>query len=360
MEDGVLTLEQLGWTERLAEAFRELQRPDWMPARIVRLERGVAHVRTSDGEVAARVGGRISHHADDPGERPAVGDWVAVTPETDAGEALVRARLPRRTRFLRQAAGRTSEPQVLAANLDTLLIVCGLDGDFNPRRIERYLALARAGGVDPVVVLNKTDLCDDLETKLAEARAAAPGVPVVAIGAKEGRGLDALEPWLERGTTLALVGSSGVGKSTLVNQLLGEDRVRTGEVRASDDRGRHTTTRRELFVLPGGALWIDTPGLRELQLSADTEDVGSAFPEIEQVAEGCKFRDCEHGNEPGCAVREASDAGTLDPARIEAWARLRREAVNEQRRKDERLARADSRRLGKLYKRIQSEKNNRR
>lgn len=355
-----MTLEQLGWTERLERAFLELERPDWMPARIVRLERGVAHVRTADGEVAARVGGRISHHADDPGEMPAVGDWVAVTPETEAGEALVRARLPRRTRFLRQAAGRTSEGQVLAANLDTLLVVCGLDGDFNPRRIERYIALATAGGVAPVVVLNKTDLCEDLEDKLVEARAAAPDVPVIAIGAKEGRGLDALEPWLEPGTTLALVGSSGVGKSTLVNQLLGEDRVRTGEVRASDDRGRHTTTRRELFVLPGGALWIDTPGLRELQLSAGTEDVGSAFPEIERISEDCRFRDCEHGGEPGCAVGAASEAGTLDPARIEAWRRLRQEAASEQRRKDERLARAESRRQGKLYKRIQSEKNNRR
>lgn len=351
-----MDLRTLGWTEALATAFADLGQGAWVPGRVVRIERGVAHAITADGECAARIGGRL-HGTDGSGGPPVVGDWIAIAPgEGGRIEPLARARLPRRTRFARQAAGRTSEEQVLVANIDVLFVVCGLDGDFNPRRIERYLALARSGGIEPVVLLNKVDLCDDLDGMLGAARAAAPETPVVVLGARDGTGVDALAPWLEAGTTVALVGSSGVGKSTLVNRFLGEDRIATAEVRASDDRGRHTTTRRELFVLPGGALCIDTPGLRELQIAADEDEIGTAFPEIEALAADCRFRDCGHGDEPGCAVREAALQGDIDAGRIDAWRRLVDEAEAEALRRDARASRADARRIGRMYKRILSDK----
>jgi len=355
-----LNLEAMGWSDERRRTFEEEAPPGTVPARIVRVDRGVAHVVTLDGEAAARWGGRLFRDEEDA-DPPVVGDWVALRPRaTPEADPVVVALLPRTSRFARQSAGRTTAEQVLAANLDTLFVVCGLDGDFNLRRIERYLTLARAGGVEPVVVLNKADLSEEVDDRIEDVRKVAPGVAVVAIAARDGEGIDRLAGWLVPGATVALVGSSGAGKSTLLNRFLGEDRVRVRAVRESDDRGRHTTTRRELFVLPTGALCIDTPGLRELQLSVSADDVDAAFPDVEALAADCRFRDCGHDREPGCAVREAAKEGRLDAERLDSWRRLQKEAASQERRDDEREARAEARRVGRMYRRILNEKNDRR
>ena len=238
---------------------------------------------------------------------------------------MIHGLVPRAGAFTRKVAGETTEEQVIAANVDVAFLVAGLDHDFNPRRLERYVVAVWESGATPVLVLNKADLGERVEERQAEAAAAAPGVAVVALSARERTGLETLGAWLEPGCTVALLGSSGAGKSTLVNALLGEDRQATGEVREDDSRGRHTTTRRELIVLPGGALLIDTPGLRELQLWSGEESLAGAFPDVEALAASCRFRDCRHAGEPGCAVRAAVESGALEEARFESWVKLQRE-----------------------------------
>jgi len=240
--------------------------------------------------------------------------------------ATIQAILPRRTRFSRKVAGGNTQEQVVAANIDTVFLAQGLDGDFNLRRLERYLLLAWDSGARPVIILNKADLCEDVEARVREVEGVAAGTPVHVMSAKLGEGLDEVQPYLAPGETVALLGSSGVGKSTLINRLLGVERLRTAEVRASDSRGRHTTTWRELILLPNGALVIDTPGLRELQLWDGGASARSVFPDIEALAADCHFRDCEHEQEPRCAVRLAAQEGHLAPERLESYRKLRREA----------------------------------
>jgi ribosome biogenesis GTPase len=253
------------------------------------------------------------------------GDWVAariVGPE----QALVEAVLPRGTCLSRRAAGSRDEEQPLAANVDVVFLVCGLDGDFNLRRLERYLALVATSGASPVIVLNKADLCADLAGRIAETAASARSVPVVAASTLDPHGLDALGRFLTPGATVALLGSSGVGKSTIANRLLGEERFRTAEVRMQDGRGRHTTARRELTPLPHTGALIDTPGMRELQLWAGPESVDAVFDDIAAIAENCRFRDCTHSGEPGCAVAAALDRGQVDTDRWASFQKLRAEA----------------------------------
>lgn len=320
-----MLLRSIGWTDRLDSEFHPHRAAGLAPARIAREDRGRYRALTADGERPAEVSGRFRHEARARADFPAVGDWVAVRAARDGGPCVIEARLPRSSAFVRKAAGETTEEQVVAANVDTVLLVCGLDGDLNPRRIERFLAAAWESGAAPVVVLNKADLAEDPDARVAEIERVAPGVPVVAVSARSGDRLDALAPWLAPGRTVALLGSSGVGKSTLVNALLGEARQETGDVRADDSRGRHTTTHRELVPLPGGAVLVDTPGLRELQLWADASVLDDAFPDIGALAERCRFRDCRHAAEPGCAVRAAAESGALAPERLESWRKLQRE-----------------------------------
>jgi ribosome biogenesis GTPase len=342
----VFSLHDLGWTASLETQyapFRELGEP----ARVCAQHRDGYRILIAKGEVRAEAAGRLFHE----GVSPSVGDWVVY------GEGKIRAVLPRKGALARrQAVGRKSEeraaaPQVIAANVDTVLVVTSLNRDFSPRRLERYLAFAWEGGARPVVVLSKADLCEDLAESVAETESVTAGVPVVAVSALSGD-VAALQPFLAPRTTVALVGSSGVGKSTLANCLLGEERMAVQQIRTSDDTGRHTTRHRELFVIPGGALLVDTPGLRELGFVEAEDGLDAAFKDIEEFARACKFRDCSHGSEPGCGVKGAVEEGSLAEDRFEAYLRLRREIAFETRKTNRQAALAEKQRNKKLSRAI--------
>ena len=328
-----LTLEELGWTPRFAAAFEPYRAPGAAPARVSLEHTHIYRVIAPEGESLARVSGRLRHEAASRSAFPVVGDWVVVEaaagtgPLRDAGRdvARIRAVLPRTSHFSRRAAGNPTQEQVVAANLDVVFLVSGLDHDFNPRRIERYLVTAWESGAAPVIVLNKADLVEDPSAFVAEVAALAQGVPVIAVSAKRPESMHALRDYVSAGRTAALLGSSGVGKSTIANALIGEDLLRTREVRESDSRGRHTTTGRQLVLLPGGGILIDTPGMRELQLWETGESVGGAFADVESIGESCRFRDCRHAGEPGCAVVAAVAAGMLPEARLESYRKLQDE-----------------------------------
>ena len=359
--------ESYGWFLESAAAAEHL-----FPARVVSISRGVFHVAAAEGEIDARVLKRVRTSATGP---PAVGDWVVVESFSVPGvDPRIVHVLDRRSRLSRKAAGARTEEQVVAANVDAVFLVMGLDGDFNPRRLERFVAMVRESGAEPVVVLTKADLCADPEARRAQAERAAPGTTVVAVNALAGEkarsgstpvsrlgNLAPLAAHLAPGRTVAMIGSSGAGKSTLLNALCGEVVMRTAPVRESDDRGRHTTTHRRLVQLPGGGLLIDNPGIRELQLWADDEaSLEETFDDIEDLARECRFRDCGHGSEPGCAVRAAIRDGSLDPARLRNYNDLREEQRRLEQRRDEASRRAEERKLGAFYKSVQQAKKNRR
>jgi ribosome biogenesis GTPase len=325
-------LAALGWTDPLGEQMETYAAAGLAPGRVVAEHRAGYVVRDGDADLLCRARGRLHDAAAVGGLLPAVGDWVAFEP-LGLGRGVIEAVLARRTAISRQEAFKGSGEQVLAANVDVVLIVVGLDGDYNLRRLERYLTTAWDSGASPAVVLTKLDLCRDVRI-LAEAEGAAMGVPVVAVSNLTGEGLDALDALLGARQTFVLLGSSGVGKSTLINRLLGDERLATNGLRA-DGRGRHTTRHRELFALPGGALLIDTPGLRELQLWQG--DVDEAFADVVDLAATCRFSDCGHETEPGCAVTGAIAAGTLDAERLKAYRKLQRELASVAARRDRRL-----------------------
>lgn len=326
-----------GWRPALAHAFAPHAARGLVPGRIAVQQRGLYIAISEHGELAARVSGRLAHDAEDGG-LPVVGDWVAMDARPGEGSATIQAVLPRRGVFLRRAAGAAQAEQAVAANIDAALLVASLNADLNLRRLERYLAAAWQSGARPVIVLTKADLCADPEAAAAEVEAVALGVPVLILSALSGQGLGGLVAEVRPGETCALLGSSGAGKSTLVNALAGEELMAVGAIREDDARGRHTTTHRELILLPSGALVLDTPGMRELGLIDADEGLDAAFAEIGALAERCRFRDCGHGSEPGCAVRQAVQDGRLDPARLRSFDKLRRELAHLERRED-RLAR---------------------
>ncbi len=351
--DPAARLAELGWDAAWAADFAAVAGPGHVPARVVARHRGLWIVADADGERPASVSGRLLHEAGDGDGLPAVGDWVALEPGTTDGTARIAELLPRRSVFRRKAAGAAARAQTVAANVDLALVVTAMDGDLNPRRLERYLALAWESGAVPLVVLSKSDLCADPASALAVASAAAPGVEVVPVSAATGAGLDRLAAHLRPGRTAVLLGSSGVGKSTLANRLAGAERLRTGEVR-EDGKGRHTTTHRELLRLAGGALLVDTPGMRELGLWDADAGLDAAFGDVEALAAECRFGDCGHDAEPGCAVRAAVDEGRLDPARLGSWRGLRRELAYLDRRRDEAAAAAERSRVRSLHREMRA------
>jgi ribosome biogenesis GTPase len=317
-------IQSYGWSDALQRDFEPHAARGFIPGRILVQQRGLYDIATDEGELAAQISGRLAHEAEGGGY-PAVGDWVAAAPRPGERAAVIHAVLPRRTAFVRKAAHSVATEQVVAANVDVALLVASMNADFNARRLERYLATAWQSGASPVVVLTKSDLAGDPEAQVAEAEGVAFGAPVLAVSAVTGAGLDALAELLKPGQTAVLVGSSGVGKSSLVNALAGEDLMATAAIREADAHGRHTTTHRELVRLPSGALILDTPGMRELGLLDAEGGLSTTFEDIEALAETCRFADCGHTNEPGCAVRSALDAGALDPGRWKSFRKLQRE-----------------------------------
>lgn len=339
-------LAQIGWDED-RDSLMRTSHPDLIPARVIVEHRHSYSVLTAGGEMSAEVTGRMRHEALLKRELPAVGDWVAARPVPGEAKVMIEAVLPRRSSFSRDVAGLTTEEQVLAANIDKVFVLAGLDGDLNLRRVERFLALAWESGAIPVVVLTKTDKCDDVAGALQDVIDVAPGAEVYPVCALENAGMEALMEELRGNPTVALLGSSGVGKSTLINRMLGDDVMTTKKVRW-DGKGRHTTTHRELLPLPGGGAVIDTPGLRELRLWDAGEGIDASFSDIAELAAACRFRDCSHEHEPGCAVIAALATGALDEGRLASYRKLQRELAALERKKDVHLAREHNRRFQRL------------
>lgn len=345
-----MELKDLGWRDFFAEHFRPHADAGLKPARVAVGLRNNYVLYSAEGTLMAEVAGRFRHQATGPADFPAVGDWVAMQPLPGEAKAVIHGVLPRRSRFSRTAAGDAGTEQVVATNIETVFVVSSLDANFNTRRIERYLTLAWESGANPVVVLTKADLCADVAAAVGDVESVAAGAPVVAISALNGAGIDRLQRHLRPAETGALLGSSGVGKSTLINHLCGEEVLDVLPVRESDSKGRHTTTRRELVILPSGALIIDTPGMRELQLWDGADGMEEAFADIAALAVGCRFTDCRHETEPGCAVLAAIESEQLDPARLASHHKLRRELEHFDRRHDP-LAQTRQRQRSKIIER---------
>jgi ribosome biogenesis GTPase len=323
-------LERLGWNDEIARAFQEHAALGLEPGRVAVQHRGAWQVATEQRELLVALTGRLRHEAG-PGELPVVGDWIALR------DGLIDAVLPRTSKFSRKTPWTEVAEQVLVANVDVAFLVMGLDDrDFNVRRLERYLTTAWEGGATPVIVLNKADLTDDLDGRIAETDTVAIGVPIHAVSARTGDGVDELRRHLAGGRTAVLLGSSGVGKSSIINRLLGDERFKTADVR-SDGRGRHTTSHRELVTVPGGGIIIDTPGLRELQLWETDDGLDQAFIDVADLIAACRFSDCQHRTEPGCAVKAALADGSLSRERWESYQKLQRELARLERKLDPKL-----------------------
>jgi ribosome biogenesis GTPase len=352
----VLALPDFGWDDAWARLFAARAPVDTIPARVTIEFNHIYRVATADGELQAQLAGRLRHQAAGRHELAAVGDWVALRRTAQERAGLIEAILPRRSKFSRKAAGDVTEEQVVAANIDTVFLVMGLDRDYNLRRLERYLLTSYESGARPVILLSKADLASDVPARVAEVQAVAAGIPVhptIAVRRALDNGgiaepdVDVVEQYLGIGRTGTLLGSSGAGKSTLINALIGEPILKTREVRSSDSRGRHTTRHRQLIVLPGRGLLIDTPGMRELQLWDVSDAARDTFEDIEQLASGCRFTDCRHQEEPRCAVKAAVSDGELAAERLASYLKLQNEMRSFKARRDVR-AQIEEKRQNKI------------
>jgi ribosome biogenesis GTPase len=338
-----MNLKELGWNTSFGGDFEQFKKQGLEPGRIAREHKSRYLIYSRHGELMSEVSGKFRHRACSKADFPAVGDWVAISVRPQERKATIHALVPRRSCFSRKAVlsggmpdtgGKTDE-QVLAANVDTIFLVSGLDGEFNLRRIERYVTVAWDSGADPVIILNKKDVCADIEARIREVESIAMGIPIHPVSATKNIGIDALHRYLSMGKTVAFLGSSGVGKSTLINSLVGGELLKVGAVREYDSKGRHTTASREMIILPTGGIVIDTPGMREIAIWSDDEGLRRTFDDIEQLAAQCRFRDCTHGHEPGCAVQDALKDGSLDHGRFRSYVKLRKELTYLAVRKDQ-------------------------
>ena len=351
-----LELRDLGWNSFFEGYFSGLGQAALVPARVVEELKGFHRVRSESGEYLAEIAGRVRYQAEGREDLPAVGDWVALAPRPEEGRARIEYILPRRTKLSRKVAGRSQGEQIVATNLDVVFVVSSLNRELNLRRIERYLTVAWDSGARPVVLLNKADLCIDADAWAADVENVALGVPVYLLSAREGRGLEALGKYFAQGETAALIGSSGVGKSSIINALARGQALRVQPVREGDDRGQHTTTSRQMIMLPGGGVVIDTPWMRELQLWDGDQGMGQAFEDIETLARRCRFRDCSHRGEPGCEVEAAIANGLLDRERLENHRKLEAELRFQERKQDPRLAREVKEEWKRIHKAMRHSK----
>jgi len=351
-----VNLEFLGWNSFFSKSAASHLQEDYTVGRVALEHKNTYILYTEQGELSAEVTGKMRYRASERQDFPAVGDWVVISVRGAEKKATIHAVLPRKSKFSRKTVGTKTEEQIVATNVDTVFLISGLDGDFNLRRIERYLILVWESGANPVIILNKADLCDDVERRREEVEAIALGVPIVVLSAVKNQGLDALIPYLSKGETVALLGSSGVGKSTITNQLAGKVVQAVQEVRQGDDRGRHTTTHRELIVLPCGGLLIDTPGMREIQIWAGDEGIQETFTDIKTLAMQCHFQDCQHDREPGCAVQQALLDGTLNYQRFMSHQKLQKELDYVSRKQDQKAYLAEKERWKKITKSLRKNK----
>jgi ribosome biogenesis GTPase / thiamine phosphate phosphatase len=336
-----MNLHSLGWNSYFESQFENYKSQGFIAARVVRENRQIYLINVGAGELSAEITGRLYYLSESPADLPSVGDWVAAVPLPAEQKALIHAVLPRKNKFSRSMAGGRTDEQIVAANVDVAFIVTGLDPDFNVRRIERYLVLAHESGVMPVIVLNKSDVCEDVAERIRAVERISGNTPIHAVSAKENLGMEPLVKHIPEGKTAVLLGSSGAGKSTIINKLVGFDRQFVNTTRESDGRGQHTTTFRELIMIPDGGMIIDNPGMRELKLWNSQESVSETFEDIEKLAADCRFRNCKHQTEPCCAILSAIEEGIMDAGHLENYRKLQKEVRFLERRQNQKMRLAE-------------------